>query len=422
MGIQAHSTIAPRSLAGVLAAAREAQVRWAAVPVQERLRTIARFRSALADRADRFADLVGRPHAQTLTAEVLPLAEACRFLEGHASALLAPRRLHSYRPLWMRSVDLVSRRDPFGVVLVIGPSNYPIFLPGVQMLQALTAGNAVLLKPGTGGTAPAQLLIECASEAGVAPSLTTLLDESPEAAAEAIRYGVDKVLITGSKQTGQAVLPLVAERLIPAIAELSGWDPVFVLDDAKLDVVVNALRFGVHLNGGNTCIRPRVVYGNPRVLALLRSELRSIAAELEYVPVASESEALKRASQSEYGLGATIFGGEKKAKAFAEHVKAGVVVINDMIVPTAHPALPFGGRGASGFGVTRGAEGLLELTTIKTIVTERSRWRPHLQPAQPGDARMFSAFIRTLHGNRLKDRIRAFGEMIDAGRSRRKEK
>ena len=96
-------------------------------------------------------------------------------------------------------------------------------------------------------------------------------------------------------------------------------------------------------------------------------------------------------------------------------------MINDMIVPTAHPALPFGGRGESGYGVTRGAEGLLEFTTLKTIAVQRSRWLPHLQPVRPGDARMFAAFIRMLHGGALRGRIAAAAALTRAVLQRGKE-
>jgi hypothetical protein len=82
----------------------------------------------------------------------------------------------------------------------------------------------------------------------------------------------------------------------------------------------------------------------------------------------------------------------------AARVNAGSVVINDVIVPTADPRLPFGGRGESGFGVTRGAEGLLEMTVVKTISVRRGWFRPHLAPPRESDARRFAGMIRLLHG------------------------
>jgi aldehyde dehydrogenase (NAD+) len=65
------------------------------------------------------------------------------------------------------------------------------------------------------------------------------------------------------------------------------------------------------------------------------------------------------------------------AAELAEHLRNGVVTVNDVIVPTAHPATPFGGCGESGWGVTQGAEGLLEMTIPQVVSRRSGRFRPH---------------------------------------------
>ena len=417
MASTARDNASTAALSGVLSWLREVQRQWANVPVPERLKCVQRLRHIIARRADEFANSVSRPAAETLVSEVLPLAEACRFLERNAESLLSPHRPGDDTPIWLRSVELEIHRDPVGVVLIIGPSNYPLFLPGVQLVQALTAGNAVLLKPGAAGLAAAALLLLSAREAGFPPGLIAVLDESPEAAQEAIVAGVDKILITGSAQTGRSVLAAAARHITPVVAELSGHDPVFILDDADLELAARALRFGVRFNCGNTCIRPRTVFGRGEVL----TRLDSFKDDLDFISVASEEEALHLAAECEYALGATVFGSPRRAAAFATKIRAGVVVINDMIAPTAHPALPFGGRGSSGYGVTRGAEGLLELTATKAIMVQRSRWLPHFEAPRPSDRRLFSAFIRALHSGSWKVRFRACADMLRSLIDRRKE-
>jgi acyl-CoA reductase-like NAD-dependent aldehyde dehydrogenase len=239
--------------------------------------------------------------------------------------------------------------------------------------------------------------------------------------------------------------------------ELSGCDAMFVLEGADLALVADSIAYGLSLNGGATCIAPRRVFVDRAREAALNAALRDritrippaivppaarknlddVLADAEeggarvfghrdgaaigpiLVTVASPELRIARAdlfapvttvfaiddieaalaadALCPYALGASIFGSPETARAVAARVRAGSVVINDIIVPTADPRLPFGGRGRSGFGVTRGAEGLLEMTVIKTVSERRLRFRPHLRAARAGDAARFAALIALLH-------------------------
>ena len=130
---------------------RRAQPGWAATPVRDRLAIVRKLRKLLVREADTMAAAASRPamgRAEVMLAEILPLAAACRFLERRAAALLAPRRVRATaRPLWLMGTRLTVERAPLGVVLILAPGNYPLLLAGVQLLQALVAGNAVAMKP-----------------------------------------------------------------------------------------------------------------------------------------------------------------------------------------------------------------------------------------------------------------------------------
>jgi acyl-CoA reductase-like NAD-dependent aldehyde dehydrogenase len=355
------------------------------------------------------------------------------------------------------------------VVLIMAPSNYPLLLPGVQLAQALVAGNAVLLKPGAGGLAAALMLQQLLLLAGLDAALLQVLPEAPEAAMQAMARGVDHVVLTGSAETGTRVLASLAPHLTPATLELSGCDAAFVQSHANLELAVSALEFSLRLNGGATCIAPRRVFvddalaqaleprlvervgalaastvqpgalqaarqlvqqacqGGARLLcggfeddthmrpvvladvtpdmAVLRTEV--MVPMLCLMRVADDATALQMAERCPYALGAVVFGPEARARELAARVRAGVVVINDVIVPTADPRLPFGGLGRSGYGVTRGAEGLLEMTAIKALSVRRGRWRPHYDPPQPGCAELFCAYLQAVHGASWRQRLAA---------------
>lgn len=456
-----HETVAVR-----VAAARAAQESWARVPMRERLKIIRRLRRAVARTAEDLAATVrtygGRRPGETLMAEVLPLIEACRFLEREAATVLATRRCGAQgRPLWLAGATASVQRAPWGVVLILAPSNYPLMLPGVQIVQALTAGNAVVVKPAPQCAPPLYRLADMLLRAGLPEGLLHILGDTVVEAEAAMDAGVDKVVLTGSAETGRAVQRRLADTLTPATMELSGSDAVVVLPRADLGVVARSVAYGLRLNGGATCIAPRrvfvprelaaalearlvqevrdcppvavplpvrrrlselvrqartdgarVVHGDidpavaalaPVILAdaapwmdLLREDV--FAPVVSLVPVVDVQAAVDQANDCPYALGASVFGPEKAALAVAERLRVGGVTVNDLIVPTADPRLPFGGRGQSGFGATRGAEGLLDLTQPKVVSVRKGRFRPHLRPPSEADARFAATWLRLVHG------------------------
>jgi len=463
-------------VAAAIGAAREAGDVWSRRHVKHRLRVIRKLRRAIGGEPDELASLVDGPardRGRTLTAEVLPLLDACRFLERRAAGLLREKKLRRRdRPLWLAGVRASVRREPHGVVLIIAPGNYPLLLPGVQALQALVAGNAVLIKPapGPGNGAAMRRLGRMLEDAGLPSSLFSVLEESTESAQAALAAGVDKVVLTGSAETGRAVARRAAKTLTPTTMELSGCDAAIALHDAEPDLFARAMRFGVTLNAGATCIAPRrafvvasgfdaieralreafaavgamdvppdrlreairlaqdAVAGGATVLAgsvdeprfplvlkdvpadhrLMQADL--FAPVLTLTRVADADAAVRRANRCAYGLGATVFGHDPSSmRQVTEALNCGCVVVNDVIVPTADPRVPFGGRQASGFGVTRGAEGLLEMTRIKTVSKRRGA-RPHLN-GEPVDGDLASAAITLLHGSGLRRRLAALGSI-----------
>ena len=398
--------------------ARTAQSRWALTPISERLRVVCALRHGIAENADKLAGIAAsvseRPIAEKLVSEVLPLADACRWLEKRADRVLATRRCGSRgRPFWMQGVTFEVQRQPFGLVLVIGPANYPLFLPAVHALHALVAGNAVLLKPAPGTRHVALAFAQLARENGLEPALLTILPESVSAARSAIADGVDKVIFTGSSENGRDVLATLAETNTPSVMELSGQDAVLVFADADLDLVVRALRFGTSLNDGNTCIAPRRLVVVQSVAEDLLARLSIARVPIMLIErVHDEEAAVHRANDADFALGASIFSRDvARARTLAARIKTGFVLINDLIAPTADPRMPFGGVKASGFGTTRGDEGLLEMTFPHVVAARHGRTHPHFDEPASGDAQLFSAYIRAAHGTRrfaaLRDLFRA---------------
>jgi aldehyde dehydrogenase (NAD+) len=295
-------------------------------------------------------------------------------------------------------------------VLVIGPGNYPLFLPAVHALHALIAGNAVLLKPAPGTRQVATAFARLAIDAGLDPSLLAVLPETVNAAQQAIAEGVNKVVFTGSSENGRAVLATLAVTNTPSVMELSGQDAVVVLADADLDLVVRALRFGTRLNGGATCIAPRqLIVVNTIADDLLARLSAAGVPKLPIERVVDGGAAVSRANAGDYALGASIFSRDvANARLLAARTRTGFVLINDLIVPTADPRMPFGGVKGSGFGSTRGDEGLLEMTFPHVVAVRHGRRHPHFDDPVPDDAHFIASYIRAAHGQRRYSAFRSF--------------
>jgi acyl-CoA reductase-like NAD-dependent aldehyde dehydrogenase len=127
----------------------------------------------------------------------------------------------------------------------------------------------------------------------------------------------------------------------------------------------------------------------------------------------TDEEAVVMANNCPFGLGASVFArDEAAARAIAARLEAGVVTINDLIVPTADPRVPFGGRKQSGFGVTRGAEGLLAMTQTKVVQLRRGRKRAHFNLGLTNRfGPLFPIFIQLVHG-RLTTRFAVFRRLL----------
>jgi aldehyde dehydrogenase (NAD+) len=477
------------------AAAYQAQLPWSQLVVKARAKLIGQFASMIVERRRELHGLLRLPmrtdYRETVSSELLPLADAAKWLASHGPRVLATRYLDGGGgPLWLGRLRSVVHRVPHGLVLIIGTWNYPIFLTGVQLLHALVAGNAVAIKPAAGCEAITREMIRMLAECGVPDKLMVQLDSSIDAGKTAMRVGVDHVVMTGSSASGRAVLTQAIPSLTSATMELSGNDAVYVLPGADLHRVCDLLRFGMRLNGGATCMAPRRVFITHkatevfyRLLAERLSDpdqqawrtpiasasyrrlwngvheamsqgarvfsgessisLSNAGSEPEFVtighlvltdvrtdmklyreeifaplvmilPVENWSAALQADSQCPYALTASIFGPVEDALRLVPFISAGTVTINDLIVPTADPRVPFGGRGESGFGVTRGVEGLMSMTTAKVVSTRVGNWLPHASLPTEGDEQLLDGVLQWSHGKGWSHRLGGLRQIIQA--------
>jgi acyl-CoA reductase-like NAD-dependent aldehyde dehydrogenase len=237
--------------------AQAAQPRWAATPVRERLRILRRFQRLLCEQKDAVATVItreaGKPAAEALATEVLVVLDGAQYLLKHAAEFLLPEAVPHANPV-MKLKRGALLREPYGVVGIISPWNYPFSLPSVQALTALVTGNAVVLKPSEFTPFSSLELKRLLSAAGLDHDLFQVVTGEGGAGVALLQSRIDKMVFTGSVATGRKVAQAAAARLLPVVLELGGKDAMVVLEDADVEVASSAAVWGAFMNSGQTCL------------------------------------------------------------------------------------------------------------------------------------------------------------------------
>jgi succinate-semialdehyde dehydrogenase/glutarate-semialdehyde dehydrogenase len=247
----------PTEVRAAVARAYAAQPDWNAWGIRNRARVLRRFQQILLahknDVARRITQEAGKPAVEALVTEVLVVLDAARFLIDNAFAILREEKLpHGNLALKTKSGRIL--REPYGVIGIISPWNYPFSIPATQAMTALVAGNAVVLKPSELTPLIALELQVLLREAGVPDDIFQVLPGEGETGAALVKSEIDKLVFTGSVATGRRIAQIAAERLLPVVLELGGKDPMLVLEDADVDVASSGAVWGAFVNAGQTCL------------------------------------------------------------------------------------------------------------------------------------------------------------------------
>jgi len=248
-------------VAAALELARKAQPEWARAGAKARQRVLERALRLLVARQEEFLDVIvsetGKPREEALVTEILAACDALQFYAKRAGRILADRTVPLHL---MKTKKLRISYQPLGVVGIITPWNFPFLLALNPTVQALVAGNAVLLKPSEVTPFSGQLVERLLQDAGLPEGVFQLLLGDGETGAALVGAGVDKISFTGSVPTGRRVAEACARQLIPCTLELGGKDPMIVCRDADLERAAAGAVYGAFSNSGQICVSTERVY------------------------------------------------------------------------------------------------------------------------------------------------------------------
>jgi succinate-semialdehyde dehydrogenase/glutarate-semialdehyde dehydrogenase len=237
--------------------ARTAQPAWAELSIAKRVAVLREFQRRLADRKSEVARLItreaGKPYVEALLTEVVVVLDAARFVLNSAHAFLREEPV-VHGSLAMKTKRGRLLREPYGVIGMIAPWNYPFSIPATQALAALAVGNAVVLKPSEFTTQVALELESLFAAAGVPRDVFQVVAGEGPVGAALLNAAIDKLVFTGSVPTGKKIAQAAAARLLPVLLELGGKDPMIVLEDVDLDVASSGAVWGAMTNAGQACL------------------------------------------------------------------------------------------------------------------------------------------------------------------------
>ncbi|MGH9929455.1 MAG: aldehyde dehydrogenase family protein, partial [Pyrinomonadaceae bacterium] len=301
----------PEVVQRAVATARRAQPAWAGLSFKKRGRVILEARKLMLAERDELALLIsretGKPVAEALSMEIVPTLDAMHYFARAAENLLRPQKIDSGQSgLMGRSSSIVFR--PLGVIGIISPWNFPLATPADEVVMALMAGNAVVLKPSELTPLIALKIGDIFSRAGLPPGLLNIVTGDGSTGSALIDARVDKIMFTGSVATGKRVAEAAAKYLTPVVLELGGKDPMIVLEDADLENAARGAVWGAFANSGQACASVERCYVQESIAPKFIEQ------------VVAETRALRQGLGTESGTDVGAMSNERQLQIVVDHV------------------------------------------------------------------------------------------------------
>ncbi|MBE0690591.1 MAG: aldehyde dehydrogenase family protein [Anaerolineae bacterium] len=249
----------PEQIAAIAERARAAQPAWEGLGVRRRAHILRAWADLLWEQRAKMMKIIrsetGKNRSGALS-EIFGTDFTVTYYYHRAARILRSRRAQPLFPVFQR---LTVHYRAHGLVGIIAPWNYPLLLVASELVPALIAGNAVILKPSELTPHTSLFIAELMHRVGVPQEILHVVTGDGTAGAAVIDV-VDYIHVTGSTATGRKVAVRAAERLIPYSLELGSKDPLIILRDSNLDLAATGALKGALENAGQACVSTERVY------------------------------------------------------------------------------------------------------------------------------------------------------------------
>lgn len=211
------------------------------------------------------ADL-GKSRMESYMCEIGLTLSELTWMQKHLRSLVREKRVVT--PLAQFAARSFRSPSPYGTVLIMSPWNYPVLLTLEPLIDAIAAGNTVVIKPSAYAEHTSAVLKEMLKECFPSEYVAVVTGGRAENKA-LLEQRFDKIFFTGGKTVGREVLRHAAEYLTPVTLELGGKSPCIVDKSAKIPLAAKRIVFGKYLNCGQTCVAPDYILCDRTVYAEL---------------------------------------------------------------------------------------------------------------------------------------------------------
>ena len=256
-------TLTPRQVQGVVDDVAEVQPFWAQLSLEDRSRYMRRAVDVLLEELDDLAELLsteqGKPRVESYTMELLPTVDALKWIADEGPDILSDEKLPMPQA-FLKTKKAKFAYEPYGVVGVIAPWNYPWSIPFGEVAIALMAGNGVVLKPASLTPLIGERIRMLFEKAGFPEGIVRTVHGGGRVGDALVKSTAGKIFFTGSVEIGRKVGVECAKRMKGSVLELGGKDPQIVCADADLANAISGAVWGGFANAGQTCSGIERVY------------------------------------------------------------------------------------------------------------------------------------------------------------------
>ncbi|MCL2882784.1 MAG: aldehyde dehydrogenase [Coriobacteriia bacterium] len=206
---------------------------------------------------DALAEDLGKSGFEAYATEIYVVLSEIRHARAHLKRWTRPRRVPTPIVHFLASSKIYP--DPFGVVLIMSPWNYPFQLTLAPLVAALAAGNCAVVKPSAYSPATSHIIARMIGEL-FEPKRVAVVEGGRTENQALLDEPWDKICFTGSVDVGRLVMETAAKHLTPVILELGGKSPCLVDETADIKLAARRIAWGKFLNSGQTCVAPDYLY------------------------------------------------------------------------------------------------------------------------------------------------------------------